>query len=334
MKFGFKIALILEVLLLGVIPMGVQAQSCTQPADTLSTEKQQQFLYYFYEAERLIQLQQVDKAKPIVEFCYALNPNNATINNYMGLYAQAENQTEAMLRYFRHAYELDPKEHWYNYLVLQLKSDDKKVQQQAVKQLIALAKEDTNNAELYEILQKAHIMLQQYREALAIQDRLDSINGYDAMSAMQRYRLNAMMRNNKQAIYEIERYLDIDPDNYQFQVFRMQLYEQTQQPPEKMIPAYEAVLRMDSRNIVVMNNLAWSLCLIHKDLLRAEELSRITIMREPTNPIYLDTYGWIMYLLGDCESAIFYTERAIENSGEEVDKEILQHYNEIKKKCK
>ena len=101
-----------------------------------------------------------------------------------------------------------------------------------------------------------------------------------------------------------------------------------------MIPAYEAVLRMDSRNIVVMNNLAWSLCLIHKDLLRAEELSRITIMREPTNPIYLDTYGWIMYLLGDCESAIFYTERAIENSGEEVDKEILQHYNEIKKKCK
>ena len=154
------------------------------------------------------------------------------------------------------------------------------------------------------------------------------------MSAMQRYRLNALMRHYEQAIREIERYLEQDPDNYQFQVFRMQLYEQTQQPPAKMIPAYEAVLRMDSRNILVMNNLAWNLCLIHKDLLRAEQLSRTTIMREPTNPIYLDTYAWIMYLLGDCQSALFYIERAIEHSTEEVDKEIQKHYNEIKKKCK
>lgn len=197
-----------------------------------------------------------------------------------------------------------------------------------------LAKKDTKNAELHGVLQKAYIVLKQYRQALEVQDRLDSINGYDAMSAMQRYRLNAMMKNNKQAIYEIERYLDIDPDNYQFQVFRMQLYEQTHQPPEKMVPAYEAVLRMDSRNIVVMNNLAWNLCLLGKNLMQAEELSRITIMREPSNPIYLDTYGWIMYQLGDCQSALFYLERAIENSGEKVEKEIETHYKEVKKKCK
>ena len=304
------------------------------PIDTLSIEREQQFLYYFYEAERLIQLQKIEEAKPVVEFCYALHPNDATINNYMGLYAQTEQDTSAMATYFRRAYELNPKEYWYNHHVLQLQSTNKKTQQQAVKQMAALAKEDTANTDLHEVLQKAYIMLEQYRPALEIQDRLDSINGYDAMSAMQRYRLNAMMRNNEQAIREIERYLEIDPDNYQFQIFRMQLYEQTQQPPSKMIPAYEAVLRMDSRNILVMNNLAWNLCLIHKDLLRAEQLSRTTIMREPTNPIYLDTYAWIMHLLGDCESALFYIERAIEHSTEQVDKEIQQHYKEIKKKCK
>ena len=101
-----------------------------------------------------------------------------------------------------------------------------------------------------------------------------------------------------------------------------------------MVPAYEAVLRMDPRNIVVMNNLAWSLCLLGRNLIRAEELSRITIMREPSNPIYLDTYGWIMYKLGDCQSALFYLERAIENSGENVEKEIESHYKEVKKQCK
>lgn len=302
--------------------------------DTLTTERKQQFLYYFYEAERLIQLQKIDEAKPIIAFCYALNPNDATTNNYMGLYAQQEQDAQAMAYYFRRAYELTPKEYWYNHHVLQLQSEDKKTQQEAVKQMAALAKEDTANAELHEVLQKAYIMLEQYRPALELQDRLDSINGYDAMSAMQRYRLNALMRRYEQAIREIERYLEQDSDNYQFQVFRMQLYEQTHQPPAKMIPAYEAVLSMDSRNTLVMNNLAWNLCLIRKDMLRAEQLSRTTIMREPTNPIYLDTYAWIMYLLGDCQSALFYIERAIEHSTEEVDKEIQKHYNEIKKKCK
>lgn len=324
-----RILLVVGALLNGAM-LGVHAKETPK----LSVEEEQQFLYYFYEAERLIQLQQIEQAKPVVEFCYALNPNDATINNYMGLYAQAEEQTDAMAMYFRRAYELNPQEYWYNHHVLLLQSDDKKIQQKAVKQMAELAKKDTKNAELHGVLQKAYIVLKQYRQALDVQDRLDSINGYDAMSAMQRYRLNAMMKNNKQAIYEIERYLDIDPDNYQFQVFRMQLYEQTHQPPEKMVPAYEAVLQMDSRNIVVMNNLAWNLCLLGKNLMQAEELSRITIMREPSNPIYLDTYGWIMYQLGDCQSALFYLERAIENSGEKVEKEIETHYKEVKKKCK
>lgn len=322
------------MLVVGALLSGAMLGVHAKETPKLSVEEEQQFLYYFYEAERLIQLQQIEQAKPVVEFCYALNPNDATINNYMGLYAQAEEQTDAMAMYFRRAYELNPQEYWYNHHVLLLQSDDKKIQQKAVKQMAELAKKDTKNAELHGVLQKAYIVQKQYRQALDVQDRLDSINGYDAMSAMQRYRLNAMMKNNKQAIYEIERYLDIDPDNYQFQVFRMQLYEQTHQPPEKMVPAYEAVLRMDSRNIVVMNNLAWNLCLLGKNLMQAEELSRITIMREPSNPIYLDTYGWIMYQLGDCQSALFYLERAIENSGEKVEKEIETHYKEVKKKCK
>ena len=301
---------------------------------TLSVEEEQQFLYYFYEAERLIQSEQIAEAKPLVEFCYALNPNDATINNYLGLYAQVEEDIAKMTEYFRRAYELNPEEYWFNHHVLMLKSKDKKTQQQAVKQMAQLAQKDKKNAELHETLQKAYILLEQYDKALEVQDCLDSINGYDAMSAMQRYRLHATLKQEKQAIYEIERYLDIDPDNYQFQVFRMQLYEQTQQPAEKMIVAYKAILKMDSRNIVVMNNLAWNLCLLKQDLVYAEQLSRATIMREPSNPIYLDTYGWIMYLLGDCQSALFYLERAIEYSGTEVEKEIATHYKKVQKACK
>ena len=327
-----KIWGVVGVLLGGAMLNGAQAKTAAR--HTFTVEEEQQFLYYFYEAERLIRCNKIAEARDVVEFCYELNPNNATINHYMGLYAQEDEKAEDMANYFRRAYELDPKEYWQNHHVLLLQSTDKKTQQKAIKQLTALAKTDKRNAELHEMLQQAHIMLKQYRQALEVQDQLDSINGYDAMSAMQRYRLNATMKNNQQAIYEIERYLDIDPDNYQFQVFRMQLYEYTKQPSAKMIVAYEAVLRMDSRNVTVLNNLAWHLCLLGKDMLRAEQLSRIAIMREPSNPVYLDTYGWIMYKLGDCQSALFYLERAIEHGGEKVEKEILEHYKEVKKQCK
>lgn len=329
MKLGIRILLIVGVLLGGAMHEKAWAES-----DTLSVEEQQQFLYYFYEAERLIQTEQIEVAKPVVEFCYEINPNNATINHYLGLYAQAEGDSLAGVQYFRRAYELAPAEYWYNYNIMLLKSSNKHLRQHAIMQLEALAKSDSKDGELYEVLQRAYILHEEYEKALSIQDQLDSINGYDDMSAMMRYRLNATLKNNKQAIYEIERYLEMEPNNYQFQVFRMQLYEQTQQPPTKMIAAYEEILKLDPRNLMVMNNLAWNICLCHGNLLRAEELSRITIMQEPSNPIYLDTYGWIMYLIGDCESAKFYLQRAMDNSGENVDKEIIQHYKTVLKKCK
>jgi Tfp pilus assembly protein PilF len=154
------------------------------------------------------------------------------------------------------------------------------------------------------------------------------------MSAMQRYRLNAMMKDNEQAVYEVERYLEEDPDNMQFQMFRAQLYEQTKQPPHKMAEAYSALLRFEPRNLMIMNNLAWALCLAQEDLKRAEQLSRTTIMAAPSNPVYLDTYAWIMYTMGDYETALFYIQRAKDNANEETAKEIDEHLKAIQKKLK
>jgi Tfp pilus assembly protein PilF len=184
------------------------------------------------------------------------------------------------------------------------------------------------------MLQQAYIHVKDYKRALGVQDCLDSIVGYTSMSAMQRYRLNAMMKNSKQAIYEVERFLEEEPDNMQFQVFRAQLYEETHQPSEKMIVAYTALLRFDPRNLMLQNNLAWHLCISRHDLQRAEQLSRTTIMSEPSNPIYLDTYAWIMYMMGEYETAYFYIQRAMEYANQQTIKEVTEHRKAILKKLK
>jgi tetratricopeptide (TPR) repeat protein len=250
----------------------------------------------------------------------------------MGVFLDAFNKKEESLGYFQRAFELNPSEYWYHYSLNLLQSKDKKKEQLAIKNLEQVAKLQAKDENLHNLLQQAYLHTQDYKRALSVQERLDSILGYTAMSAMQRYRLNAMMGNRKQAIYEIERFLEEEPDNVQFLVFRVQLYEETHQPPQKMIEAYDALLRFDPRNLTLMNNLAWNLCLSKQDLQRAEQLSRTTIMREPSNPVYLDTYAWIMYNLGDYSTALFYIQRAKESASEEMQAEIDAHYKAIVKK--
>lgn len=299
---------------------------------TLTKEQEQQFLYYYYEANRLILLQETEKARPIVEFCYLLNPNDANINNYLGYYAKEDGNIPEMIAYFKKAYELAPSDYWYNYNILLLQTEIKDKQLEAINNLKAVAKANKRDEDVHAVLQKAYISLNLLPEALKVQDALDSIHGYNEQSAIQRYRLNTMMGKNKQAIQEIERYLKEEPENYQFHVFRLQLYEQTKQPAAKLIEAYESVLRFDNRNMMWLNNLAWNICISGGDLNKAEELSRTTIMAEPSNSIFLDTYAWILYKKGDYEGAWFYIQRAKEHTTEETDKEIEKHWKAIKRK--
>lgn len=300
--------------------------------DTLSVEEQQQFLYYFYEAQRLIEKEDISPAWELVQFCHELNPNDATINHQMSVfYEHFDNPTQAQF-YSQRAFELAPNEYWYNYNLHLLQSENHKSEKLAIKNLKRVAANNPNDEDIHVFLQKAYIHVGDYEQALLLQDQIDSIVGYNSMSAMQRYRLNVVIGNSKQAIYEVERYLEEEPSDAQFQIFRVQLYEETHQPSEKMIEAYSAVLPYQPRNWVLLNNLAWHLCISGGDLQRAEQLSRATIMAEPSNSIYLDTYAWIMYHLEDYSSALFYIQRALENVTSNTQKEVTEHYKAILKK--
>lgn len=301
---------------------------------SMSVEQEQQFLYYFYEAERQIQLGEMSTAWELLQFCQELNPNDATVNHYIGCVLEALERKDEAFDYLERAFCLEPSTYWYRYALHLLQSGNKKQEKEAIRDLEYVACLNPKDADVRDLLQRAYAVTGAYKKALQMQDEMDAINGYDAMSAMQRYRLNVLMHNEKQAVAEVERYLEIDPDNAQFQLFRMQLYEQTHQPATKMVEAYAAMLRLNPNNLLLMNNLAWSLCISGGDLKEAEQLSRITIMRDPTNSIYLDTYAWIMYHKGDYESALFYIQRAIENAEDKADKELNGHYKAILKKQK
>ena len=95
---------------------------------------------------------------------------------------------------------------------------------------------------------------------------------------------------------------------------------------------YDKVLELDPYNLMVLNNYAYLRAVNGDDLKRAERMSEQTIREQPSNPVYLDTYGWILHLQGQDELAKFYLYRALQNAdnNENVIQEIKKHFDAIK----
>jgi tetratricopeptide (TPR) repeat protein len=92
---------------------------------------------------------------------------------------------------------------------------------------------------------------------------------------------------------------------------------------------YEKALKLNPQNLPVLNNYSYYLSLERKSLDKAEQMSGITIKAEPTNPTYLDTYGWILFEQGAYTMAKIYIEKAIEYGKEDLTAEVLEHYGDV-----
>lgn len=85
---------------------------------------------------------------------------------------------------------------------------------------------------------------------------------------------------------------------------------------EEAFEAYDNSLKWKDDNIVVLNNYAYYLSELRRDLKRAEQMSFKTVQAEPTNATYLDTYAWILFLQKRYDEARAYIDRALENDND------------------
>lgn len=90
---------------------------------------------------------------------------------------------------------------------------------------------------------------------------------------------------------------------------------------------YEKGLKIDDDYNPILNNYAYYLSEEGRNLKKALEMSRKTVLNEPENSTYLDTYGWLLYLTGNYEQAKKYLKEAMVYGGKES-AVILDHYAE------
>ncbi len=93
---------------------------------------------------------------------------------------------------------------------------------------------------------------------------------------------------------------------------------------EKSDSSYESALKIEPKNIYVLNNYGYYLSLREEKLDRAEELSALCNELEPDQSNYQDTYAWILYKQGKFIQAKEWLEKAISHGGKSS-ATILEH---------
>ncbi|MCQ2342094.1 MAG: hypothetical protein MJZ75_01180 [Paludibacteraceae bacterium] len=299
-------------------------------AGALTVEQRQRFLYYFYTAERLWQEERYADAFPVFEFCHDLYPEDAITNRYLGHIYRGCQMVDQSLPFYRQAWEAAPAECWDDYAVTLYNNGSPAQKAEAIRVLEKTTQLLPQESELWDRLRDAYVGVRRYKDAIKAQDKLDKIEGYGPYSAINRYRIYLLMHDSKKAIQAIEQYLKEDPYDIQFRLYQMQLYEMTGQSTKKLTKIYQGILQLDPYNASVLNNYAYMLATHRGDIKLAEQMSAKAVMEEPQNPTYLDTYAWIMYIIGKNDMAQLYMRQAINLlNGQDIPAEMQLHYNII-----
>ena len=94
---------------------------------------------------------------------------------------------------------------------------------------------------------------------------------------------------------------------------------------EKSDASYEEALKAKPDNDHVLNNYSYFLSLRKKDLNKALSMSSKVVEAYPTNPTYLDTHAWVLYMMEDYEGAEKYLKIALDYEPSAV---IVEHYGD------
>lgn len=91
--------------------------------------------------------------------------------------------------------------------------------------------------------------------------------------------------------------------------------------------AFDEALAIDPQNAYVLNNYAYFLAQQNQRIEKALSMAKQALDKEPQNPAYMDTYGWVLYKSGKYAEAKTYIEKAL--SLVPNDNELLDHLGDI-----
>ncbi|MCD8211778.1 MAG: tetratricopeptide repeat protein [Oscillospiraceae bacterium] len=106
---------------------------------------------------------------------------------------------------------------------------------------------------------------------------------------------------------------------------------------DQCFECYDRLLEKDEYNTMALNNFSYYLSLVDRDLDKAEKMIRTAVNLEPNNPVFLDTYAWILFRKKLYTDAKFIMDMAMEKlKGVELEEDrsvYYEHYGDILYHC-
>ncbi len=92
---------------------------------------------------------------------------------------------------------------------------------------------------------------------------------------------------------------------------------------------YDKAIKLNPENISSMNNYAYHLACIDRDLPKALSMAEKVIEAEPDNASWLDTYAWVLFKMKNYEKALEYIDKALDAEGADKSAEVYEHAGDI-----
>lgn len=139
------------------------------------------------------------------------------------------------------------------------------------------------------------------------------------------FSLNQTQQDDEALVY-LDRALRIDPKNTQA-LGMMGLIYDGKDLFNQSDSIYSIAVSIDSTDIIILNNFAYSLAERGVDLDKAYKMVKKAVDEEPENSSYLDTIGWVLYRMGDYSQAEKYINEAMKF--DENNSTLLDHLGDI-----
>ena len=240
------------------------------------------------------------------------------------------NETDSLFKLLVDHYPLEERVHGYYSIYLQYRNRIP----EALNSLESMININPKNQQSWLQMIQLNLGLQDINEVIINCDR--AINYLPEVPQFYFFKTIALFQNKKyqKALETINLGLSFIPENQSG--LKSDFYAQIGDIEFKLendsaaFSAYDQALIFNPSNVYVMNNYAYYLSEINKDLKKAEFMSAKTVEKEPSNSTFLDTYAWIFYKQENFTLAKFYIEKAIDSIKDKENPGVIyEHYGDI-----
>ncbi len=248
---------------------------------------------YFLEAQRVGYQGKYDAAGELYYHSYMLDPDNAATLYELSNYSHYLKNDSLSLVYLRRAVKLSPDNYWYQDALVRLYVSLGRVDD-AISVLEHLSEKYPEKEDVLMMLESLYTDKQDYANVIKTLDKLELKEGKSEQLSMEKFRVYAQMKDEKNAFREMSELAAEYPNDLRYKVLIGDLYLDSGKTKEAY-DMYKAVEAEDSTNIHMLYSLATYYETIGDDAAYQKHIERMLGNAELDDDVRTRLIGALVY---------------------------------------